>query len=74
MTEDAAFVNAKAFFYFEGYDSVRDVFDFGSNHGAVWYWQDTGDGVAQTNELMLLAERVDIADPSGQLQYVVDVL
>lgn len=37
MTVDSAFVTAEAFFYFEGYDSVRDVFDFGSNHGSVWY-------------------------------------
>jgi hypothetical protein len=71
MTTNAAWVNTRSFFYFEGYDTTRDPFN-GQNFGVVWYWADTGNGSAETNELTIVGVRGSIADPSGNLLFPTD--
>ena len=79
MTVDAAWTNAKAFFMYEGnaYAGADQASNpwADSNRAVLWYWGDTGDGVAQTNELILVADRYDLAGPTlNDLRYVLDVV
>lgn len=75
MTVDSAWQNAKSFFYMEGWayagvDTVNNWED--TNRGGIWYWEDTGDGYAQSHELYFVAERHDLPDATtGGLQYVI---
>jgi Ca2+-binding RTX toxin-like protein len=59
LTVDSGWTGAKAIFGIKGWTDSRPAGQHYGNDIAIWYWNDGGDGIAQTSELTLVAIRTD---------------